>query len=122
MVHRQNHLMRAPSARTRELTPRVAIGRALTGREALRRSAREVACVSGDVGRLIELLDLLVALADEARSGCSADSLLRLHRIRLLARHVQWVLTNDGIVSLATGADPPPAELRKAGALTREQP
>ena len=112
MVHRQNHLMRAPSARTRELTPRVAIGRALTGREALRRSAREVACVSGDVGRLIELLDLLVVLADEARPGCSADSLLRLHRIRLLAKHVQWVLTSDGIVSLAIDADPPAAELR----------
>ena len=112
MVHRQNQLMRAPSARTRELTPKVAIGRALTGRKALRCSEREVASASANVGRLIELLDLLVVLADEARPGCSADSLLRLHRIRLLAKHVQWVLTSDGIVSLAIDADPPAAELR----------
>ena len=112
MVHRQNQLMRAPSARTKELTPKVAIGRALTGRKALRCSEREGASGSGNVARLIELLDLLVVLADEARSGCSADSLLRLHRIRLLAKHVQWVLTSDAIVSLAIDADPPAAELR----------
>jgi len=97
MVHRQQNAMRAPAVRTDELTPKVAIGRALTGREAVRRSARKVPSTGGDIGRLIELLDLLVTLADEARSGCSAESLLRLHRIRLLAKHVQWVLASDGI-------------------------
>ena len=61
MVHRQQNAMRAPVVRTDELTPKVAIGCALTGREG------------------------------------SAESLLRLHRIRLLAKHVQWVLASDGI-------------------------
>src|SRR5215472_8159624 len=102
MVHRQHHSMRATSVRTDKLTPKVAIGRALTGRQTLR-SARRVPSTGADVGRLIELLDLLVALADQARSGCSADSLLRLHRIRLLAKHVQWVLTSDGKDSSTTG-------------------
>ena len=97
MVQRQHHSMHATSARPNELTPKVAIGRALTGRETVRPSAREGARAGGDIGRLIELLDLLVTLADEARSGCSAESLLRLHRIRLLAKHVQWVLASDGI-------------------------
>ena len=107
MVHRQPHSKRVTSARTNARTPKVAIGRALTGRGTLRRGAREVPSAGGDIGRLIELLDLLVMLADEARSGCSADALLRLHRIRLLAKHVQWVLTSDGKVSSATGGDPP---------------
>ena len=96
MVHRQHHSMRTTSVRTDKLTPKVAIGRALTGRQTLR-SARRVPSTGADVGRLIELLDLLVALADQARSGCSADSLLRLHRIRLLAKHVQWILASEGI-------------------------
>ena len=107
MVHRPPHSKRVTSVRTNALAPMVAIGRALTGRGALRRGAREVPSAGGDIGRVIELLDLLVTLADEARPGCSADALLRLHRIRLLAKHVQWVLTSDGKVSAATGGDPP---------------
>jgi hypothetical protein len=102
MVHRQNQAMRAPSVSTNELTPKVAIGRALTGRETRRRSPREVARAGGKVGHLVELLDSLVVLADEARADCSADSQLRLHRIRLLAMHVKWLLTSDGRVSLPT--------------------
>jgi len=95
MVQRQHHSMHATSPRPHELTPKVAIGRALTGREKVRPSARGVAGAGGDIGRLIELLDLLVTLADEAHSGCSTDSMLRLHRIRLLAKHVRWVLTSE---------------------------
>jgi hypothetical protein len=105
MVHRQSHSTRVTSPRSNALTPKVAIGRALTGRGTLRRSGREVPSAEGDIRRLIELLDLLVALADEARAGCSAESLLRLHRIRLLAKHVQWVLTSDGMISSATDID-----------------
>jgi hypothetical protein len=56
--------MRAPAVRTDELTPKVAIGRALTGREAVRRSAGKVPSTGGDIGRLLELLDLLVTLGD----------------------------------------------------------
>ena len=108
MVHRQKHSLRARSAGgTNALLRKVAIGRALTGRESPRRNAREVASARGDLSRLIGLLDLLVSLADEARSGCSPDSLLLLHRIRLLAQHVRWLLTSDGTVSLATDTDPP---------------
>jgi hypothetical protein len=112
MVQRRPDSKRVTAARTNALMPKVAIGRALTGRGTLRRGAREVPGAGGDIGRLVELLDLLVTLADEARAGCSADALLRLHRIRLLAKHVQWVLTSDGLVSSATGADPPAAEVR----------
>jgi hypothetical protein len=112
MVHRQPHSKRVTSARTNALMPKVAIGRALTGRGTLRRGAREDPSAGGEIGRLIELLDLLITLADEARAGCSADSLLRLHRIRLLAKHVQWVLTSDGKVSAATGPDAPAVEER----------
>ncbi|MBV8145778.1 MAG: hypothetical protein JO184_12280 [Gammaproteobacteria bacterium] len=96
MVHRQNQAMRAPSVRTNELTPKVAIGRALTGRETRRGTVREVVKPGAKTGRVLELLDLLVVLADEARSGCSADSLRRLHRIRLLAMHVKWLVTSEG--------------------------
>ena len=112
MVHRQNQSVRAPSVRANELTRKVAIGRALTGRETPRRSAPEVVRAGGKTGRLIELLDLVVVLADEARSGCSADSLRRLHRIRLLAKHVQWVLTSNGGASLPTEADTPAVVVR----------
>ena len=112
MVHRQSHSMRGTLPRSNALTPKVAIGRALTGRSTLRRGAREVPSAGGDIRRLIELLDLLLTLADEARAGCSAESLLRLHRIRLLAKHVQWVLMSDGMVSAASDADSPAKEMR----------
>ena len=72
MVHRQQNAMRAPAVRTDELTPKVAIGCALTGREG------------------------------------SAESLLRLHRIRLLAKHVRWVLTSEAsslVTETTAGSD-----------------
>ena len=108
MVQRRPDSKRVTAARTNALMPKVAIGRALTGRETVRPSAREGARAGGDIGRLIELLDLMVTLADEAHSGCSTDSMLRLHRIRLLAKHVRWVLTSEAsslVTETTAGSD-----------------